>query len=69
MKPDKYRIVDLSYRANITPDLWHDYHNFLIKYKNIDRMHLHAVELYDRHLDIAFCEMKTHPESQIGLLS
>jgi hypothetical protein len=68
MKQDKYKIVDLAYRANIYPDLWHDYHNFLIKYKNIDRMHLHAVELYDRHLDVSlFGEYKTHPQSQLGM--
>jgi hypothetical protein len=63
----KYKIIDLSYRANIYPDLWHDYHNFLIKYKNIDRMHIHAVELFDRHMALFNDDYETHPQSQVGM--
>ena len=66
-KQDKYKIVDLAYRANIYPNLWHEYHNFLIKYKNIDRMHIHAVELYDRHFALFNDDYETHPQSQVGM--
>jgi hypothetical protein len=41
--------------------------NFLIKYKNIDRMHIHAVQLYDRHFALFNNDYETHPQSQVGM--
>jgi hypothetical protein len=67
MKLEKYELVDLEYKDNYYPDLWREYHNFLLKYKNYDRMHLHAVELYDRHFSMYTDEFQTHPQSRIGM--
>ena len=67
MPQDKFKMVDLEYKSNYYPDLWHEYHNFLIKYKNYDRMHLHAVELYDRHFAFFPDEIQSHPQSRIGM--
>lgn len=64
MKSHKFEMIDISYELNYWPDLWIDYHNFLVKYKNYDRIYLHACELYDRHFfddNINF-----HPQSRIG---
>ena len=63
----KYKLVDLAFKNNYYPDLWHEYHNFLINYKNIDRMHLHALELFDRHFDYSQGDFKIHPQSRLGM--
>jgi hypothetical protein len=67
MKLEKYELVDLEYKDNNYPDLWREYHNFLLKYKNYDRIHLQAVELYDRHFSMFTDEFDTHPQSRLGM--
>lgn len=52
MKIDKYEQIDAAYDMNVYPDLWIHYHNFLVKYKNHNRIHIEALKLYDRHLSI-----------------
>jgi len=63
MKSPKFETVDIAYELNYYPDLWIYYHNFLVKYKNYDRIHLQACELYDRHF---FDEEGLESQSRIG---
>lgn len=66
MRLDKYARIDAAYDQNIYPDLWIHYHNFLVKYKNYDRIHTEAVKLYDRHLSI-IDDISTDNYSRLGM--
>ena len=58
--------VDEAYERNILGDLHGVYHNHLVKYKNYDRIHLHAVKLYNRHFNDVWTECGYHPNSRLG---
>jgi len=63
MKSHKYETVDIAYELNCWPILYIHYHNFLVKYKNYDRMYLQACDLYDRHF---YDYDDFHPKSRLG---
>ena len=62
-KKKKYEAIDPHWKAN-TESLYVAFHNHLVSYKNIDRIHINACHLNDWYFGH---NESMHPWSQLGM--
>ena len=64
MRKPKFADLDVVYKDHISDYFWRHTHNHLVKYKDWDRIHIQACEVYDRYFG---WEEPLNPKSRVGL--